>query len=411
MMRITALATMAGMASAASFCSEADAVYKDGDDTSGELIVCGSSTSTNCIAESGGNKDAFCSIVNATKGPFANTIVAACCTSTDGPAYDVAQEDTCKKCVEGNIPGAVAANVWDGENCFNNEGNNYFPVVPTASLEYVYGIVSDEADCPKDIFRLGFTGTCWRRCGSRGWGVNPSTAYMGMTGYGYGGYGYGGYGYGGYGYGGYGYGGYGYGGYGYSGFSGAYGQYGGYAYGYGMVPSAFGYPCPDPKMLEMFPDAPTMAMPYMGAGGWGMPGYGYGGYGYGGYGYGGYGYGGYGYGGYGYSPYSVYGRQAYGASYLGSVYGPVGGVGYGTVGGVSYAGSVYARPVGTTSVYGGSVYGGSVYGTPAAAVSNANQQRPHRCTPTIQCSCDTKCSKRGDCCRDVHQSGCNTDEV
>jgi len=434
MMRITALATLAVSANAAAaYCPGDKIVYENGDDTTGKMIVCGASTDTNCVAE--GGKDAFCSLAApGTSSLFPATAdVSVCCTATDGPAYDVAQHDTCKECVEDNTATNMTT-LWDGKNCFQNDGAaKPFPIPNQDDLNYIYGTVSMPDDCPKDCTKLGFIGTCWRRCGTRGWGVDPNQAYYGMQGYGgMGGYsgGYGGYGgmaygmgYGGIqaygmGYGGYGYGGYGYGGYG----------YGGYGYAYGTVPSAFGAPCPDPKMISMFPDAPTLPpMYYPGMGGMGY-GMGYGMYQQPGYGMG---YGMYQQPGYGMyqqpaygmyqQPYnqagyvgSIYGRQSYiaqgpmgnvaGAQYVGSIYGG----GMGGVNGVAvvrpqqtqYVGSVY----GTSSVYGGSVYGGSVYGGSAVAQESS---RP-RCDPAMQCSCDTKCCNRGDCCSDLNDSGCSS---
>jgi len=414
MMRITALATMAMAATAApSTCPADKIVYDGGDETTGKMIVCGASTSTNCVAE--GGKGAFCSLAApGTSSLFPPTAyVSVCCTAEDGAAFDVAELDTCKKCLEDNVAGAVAANMWDGANCFNNEGNTPFPIPSTTTLDYIYTSVTNADDCPTDCTKLGFIGSCWRRCGSRGWGVDPNQAYVGMYGGMYGGYsgGYGGYnGFGMYGgmYGG-----------------GMYGGMYGYGYGYGTVPSVFGSPCPDPKMIEMFPEAPQlppMYYPGMGGMGYGMgygmysqPGYGMGygmysqpgyGMGYGMYSQPGYGMG---YGMYSQPNYvgSVYGRQMMGAQYVGSVYG-----GAAARPTTAYVGAVYGAPTTaypsttaySSSVYGGSVYGGGVYG----GASPAETMRP-RCDPAMQCSCDKKCCARGDCCSDLTSSGCTSD--
>merc|ERR1711967_135851 len=110
---------------------------------------------------------------------------------------------------------------WDGHNCYDLDGE--VPANNIASASYtgilIEPYVSVLADCPTNCQRLKFTGTCYKRCKARGWGVEQP-----VYGYGYGGYG----GYPGYGYGGYP--GYGYGGYGgvYCGYEGIYGGYGGY---------------------------------------------------------------------------------------------------------------------------------------------------------------------------------------
>merc|ERR1712137_1220321 len=79
------------------------------------------------------------------------------------------------------------------------------------------------------------------------------------------------------------------------------------------------------------------------------------------------GYGGY-YGGY-------YGVPVYGRQYINTIYGGTSTIYAGYAGSAVYGGGIYGAPV-----YGG-VYGGGA----AASVEE------DRCSPTIQCSCDTEC--------------------
>jgi hypothetical protein len=355
----------------------------------GNSVLCGYAR-TNCANY---GPRAFCGIVMDTIGG-ASTPVATCCIDDDSTASDAAKAvydlDTCTSCLANNNDPAIGY-VWDvnAKICFDTDNRGYFPN-PLGTVGPSYGsaadyIVNEAANCPVNCHRLEFYGTCWKRCGSRGWGVDPAN-YPRYGGYGYGGYyggyGYGGYGYGGYGYGGYGYGGYGYGGYGYGGYGyGGYG-YGGYGYGapsdaaafgypYGTVPSVTGRICADPAKLDLITSGVQVPPP---------PPPPFGGY-YGGYGYGGY-YGG-GYGGY-------YGVPVYGRQYVGTIYGGTSTIYAGYAGSAVYGGGIYGAPV-----YGG-VYGGGA----AASVEE------DRCSPTIQCSCDTECCARGDCCADMEMEGC-----
>jgi len=333
----------------------------------GSNVLCGYAR-TNCANY---GPRAFCGIVMDAIGG-APTPVATCCIDDDSTASDAAKAvydlDTCTSCLSKNNDPLIGY-VWDvnANICFDTDNRGYFPN-PLGTVGPNYGsssdyIVNEAANCPVNCQRLQFYGTCWKRCGSRGWGVDPANYPRNGGGYGgyYGGYGYGGYGYGGYGYGGYGYGGYGYGGYGYGGYG-----YGGYGYGtpstavafgyqYGTVPSVTGRVCADPAKLDQITSGVAVPPP---------PPPPFGGY-YGGYGYG--------------AP--VYGRQ-----YVGSIYGSS------TIyGGAVYGGAVYGAPV-----YGGAVYGGGA----------ASSVEEDRCSPTIQCSCDTECCARGDCCADMEMEGC-----
>jgi hypothetical protein len=372
-------------------------------DADGVPHFCGGGLDTNCDNFSDGTN--FCGLMVSGTAPAA--FIASVCCSDDGTdeseaAHAVAELDTCGSCLEDNDPTdtTTTLNQWDGANCFNAGAA---PVFPNTNIVFSNGaVITDAADCQMSCHRLDFYGTCWKRCGARGWGVDPAL-YPRYGGYGgaYGGY-YGGYGQGGYYGGAYGQGGYYGGAYGQGGYyGGAYGQggyYGAqqqsqYGYPYGTVPSVAGSMCADPARLENIEEqapnvAPVFPPPFPGGyyggayGQGGMYGGAYGGMYGGAYGgmYGG-AYGGMYGGAYG-QP--IYGRQAY----IGSV--GVGGV-YG--GGASiYGGS---------TIYGGSVYGGSVYGAGVATPTKAN-----RCSPTIQCSCDLDCCDRGDCCDDYMQEGC-----
>jgi len=417
-MKIAALATLAVTAQAATFCDKDNVVYTNNNQTANEPIVCGSTTNTNCNSYA---EDSFCSLGSATDFATFPRGVGVCCKSNDEPAHEIFEKNTCKKCLEDNTASSTP-NTWDGVTCFNADGAVFFPNSDSSSLSYLYTMVTDVDKCGTDCQKLNFYGTCWRRCGSRGWGVDPNVAYYGATGSYYGGGGmYGMYQGGMYNQ-------------GVGGFSGAYGGYSGYSYG--TVPSAFGAPCPDPAQISMFPDAPAVPPIWGGFAQNGMYGM-YGMYNSGMYGqsmgmYGGGMYGqsmgmygqsmgmygqsmgmyngmyGQSMGMYGQSM-GMYGRQwnmqGSQSQYVGSVYGGQG------------MGAVVTRP--TTSVYGttspayvGSVYGGpSVYGGSSVYGGVAQQATIQaRCEPISQCSCDTGCCKRGDCCHDVSSAGCSTSD-
>merc|ERR1712137_1252769 len=144
------------------------------------------------------------------------------------------------------------------------------------------------------------------------------------------------------GYGGYGYGGYGYGGYGYGAPSGA----AAFGYPYGTVPSVTGRICADPAKLDLITSGVQVPPP----------------------------------------PPPPFGGGYYG----GTIYGGTSTIYAGYGGSAVYGGGIYGAPV-----YGG-VYGGGA----AASVEE------DRCSPTIQCSCDTECCARGDCCADMEMEGC-----
>lgn len=336
-------------------------------DDNGAPYFCGAGQATNCNNYAA-NKDAFCGLMLTGSGNTA--FLASVCCADDGSdeadaAHDVADLDTCGSCLENNDPNdaTTVMNQWDGENCFNAGSA---PVFPNTNIVVNTGaVITDAADCQMSCTRLEFYGTCWKRCGSRGWGVDPAQYPRYPYGGGYGsmymppmyGGNYGGGIYGGYYYG---------------------GNYGNTnnGYPYGTVPSVYGTMCADPARLENIEDnAPTstpfLPPPFFGGGGMYSGMYMYGGMPFNTYGMG--------------NP--IYGRQ----QYIGSV--GVGGV-YG--GGASiYGGSIYG---------GSAVYGGSVYG---AGVSTPTKN--NRCSATIQCSCDLDCCDRGDCCDDYMQSGCAFD--
>jgi len=350
-------------------------------------ILCGGTTNVNCKNYA---KGGFCSVVDDANLGW----TSVCCDSEDDAAEDIYELDTCGECLEDDD----GVNVWDGKYCFGSDGDVPFPnaLSNPALVLYSQAAYTILADCPENPTRLEMSGTCYKRCGTRGWGTeNLNTNLNFNQGYGYP-YGYN----------------QGYGGFnqGYGGFNQGYG-YNNQFYQPGQVRSVTGEYCPDPKRLEELaedglPSIANLNFPMFGGFGGNFNNFGYYGRQYVGSVYGGNvgGYGGYpqygmqsmgGYGGYG--GYSGYGgmqtlgyggyNQGFGQQY-GGIYGA------GNVGGV-YGGNVYG------GVYGGvgGAYGSSVYSSVGGSTTT-------RCDPKSQCSCDDECSPRGDCCDDASEMGC-----
>lgn len=314
-------------------------------DASGKNVVCGDGFSTNCNNYKVGTVGAVCAAEPAGQ--------RVCCKGSQVDTAALAEIDSCTDCLKPNADSKVIHRTWDGSHCFGiNLVGLPIPVLPQEAM------VTDRADCPADCQKLGFTGTCWRRCGTRGWGVDEAQYYLlqqSKT---------------------------------------PYNPYFGVPQQVqvlpaGQVPSAFGVTCPDPSIIAAaaalkIPSVPTIynpfvaptntaaSTPYYGAyaPSTGAPIYG------------------------GLSSSMYNGANGYFSGLPSTGYFPQ----YVSTGRQSLTSSVYtSAPL--TSTY-----------TPSAISSTLSTVAPStsapRCDPATQCSCDKNCCTRGDCCEDVKVMGC-----
>jgi len=300
------------------------------------------------------------------------TFERVCCKSTATVAKAVSSLDSCNSCLANSTLGYS----WDGSDCFG--GVALVDVLPTET------IVSTQSDCPaNDCLNLQFVGTCWKRCGTRGWGIDEAAYYLMQA------------------------------------TSTPYNPY----YGVqqinvlpaGSVPSAMGVACPDPSILAMAPSFSSMPIIYNPFVAPSIP----------------------------VQQQQVVQQPfqvIYGASNtnpFSTIYGTTptynsGGVlptslsantglaGYtlingqyfSTSGRQSLAGSsasVYsAAPLSTTYTQpmASNTISQLSSATVAAVSATTSAVGSPRCDPAGQCSCDKNCCTRGDCCEDYKSSGC-----